>query len=224
MKNGLWTAAAVCGLTLAGCESGTQYCATPSRSNPETCAQFDIVSTLGPAGLAAGLYITAFCEVLGADAAPGTCPEEGRVGGCRDNPDDDDVDVKAISWTYTGTLDELECDADDIKLDAAGNPVSGDGGDGTVDEPAECSEAGVGLPPVNTTFDNQTGALGTMYWVDPDCIETRYAVLDAGATHDQSSYAGHYWILRAGDTDPTGDILWEGKLVEADNGATVTMD
>jgi len=217
------TLLAALSLTLSACGGGTQYCATPSRANPETCIEFNIVGALGPAGLAGGLYISALCEVIGADASPGTCPEEGRVGGCREESDGD-VDIKAINWTYEGTLDELECDADDVKLDAAGNPVQGDGGDGPVDEPSACSEAGGGLAAVHTTFANQTGAQGTLYWVDPGCVETQYAVVDAGGTHTQDSFAGHVWVLRAGNGHPDGDILWEGTLEAADDGTTLTMD
>lgn len=215
------SAALVVGVGLgSGCAGGTQSCATPSRSDPETCIEFNVVRALGPAGLAGSLYISALCEVIGADAAPGSCPVDGRVGGCRD-ASDGDVDIKAISWSYTGSLASLSCDGDDTKVDPDGVPVSTD--DGPIDGPGSCSEAG-NLGPATVVFANETGADGSLYWVDPDCIESAYAQLALGDIHQQATFVGHVWVLRAGLGDPDGDILWEGKVEASDDGNTIPMD
>ncbi|MCB9663258.1 MAG: hypothetical protein H6732_04030 [Alphaproteobacteria bacterium] len=107
-----------------GCgSSGTQHCARDgSDGNTEICYDFSgIEQSLFGLGLQASLGI--LCQITGAPPSDGTCPDEGKVGGCSG---DEQEKYDYIEWTYTGTIDELTCGSDEEKVGPDGAPYTGE--------------------------------------------------------------------------------------------------
>jgi len=63
--------------------------------------------------------------------------------------------------------------------------------------PVPCSFNGV---PINVEFVNRSGVTADLYWVNSDCDEFRYATLAPNQSHPQSTFIGHVWVLREGET------------------------
>lgn len=195
---------AVCaGLSLGACKGAGQHC---TSADGATCTEWSGGAKLGILGAGTSLTYSALCAAIGADPAPGACPDAGKVGGCAS----DDGTFEATTWTYEGTLDDVTCSSDETLLDADGAPI-----EAIVDTtpPPTCSVDGGAA--VAVTFENASARTVSLYWVDQGCGETLYASLVPGATHDQPTYVGHAWRLRAGDADPTGEVLWDGVVGEA---------
>lgn len=111
------------GLLLSGCAiADPQYCARDDgNGNTEICYDITgIEQSFFGVGLQASLGI--LCGITGATPAAGTCPDAGKVGGCQG---DEQEKYFYVEWTNEGTLEELSCGSDEVKLAPNGEPASG---------------------------------------------------------------------------------------------------
>ena len=68
-------------LPAAGCLTGTQHCKDAPPPDTTACFEFsNLASDLQGLGLSASL--ATLCTVIDAQTQAGSCPAEGRVGGC----------------------------------------------------------------------------------------------------------------------------------------------
>jgi hypothetical protein len=91
---------------------------------------------------------------------------------------------------------------EELQLDSAaafdGGDGAGGGDDANLDEwPCSAATPGEGVIDV--------------IWVDPSCVETRYAELQPGAGYDQISGERHVWLFRDG---PTQEVLGWIRITE----------
>ena len=211
---------------VVGCSAGSsQFCAESATPGgpPVRCVQ---IAGLGgsTADLAASTVMNALCTAMGQTAANGDCPADGRVGGCQEESEG----YVVTEWEYEGTIDDIECDTDESKLDGDGTVLEAPAGDddtaGDDDDATDdiCSlNGGVSI---TVTFSNDSGQQVTLYWVDWDCNEVAYHLVDAGGTvDDQQTFGLHGWRARAGDSAPSGAVVWERRLVDTDDGATISI-
>ena len=197
----------------AGKGGGVQHCADAAGDARTSCVEVRGDAGLGLFGSASvGLTLTTLCTVIGADPAPGPCPDAGKVGGCQEVDGDG---LEATSWTYEGTLDDLSCSSDEVKIGPDGAPVTED-----TDTPgADRVCSGPGGAAVSFTVTHTGTEPFTMYWIDPRCDAQPYGVVQPGGTFAQDSFVQHVWQARAGESDPAGEVLWEHRLAEGDGGA-----
>lgn len=87
--------------------------------------------------------------------------------------------------------------------DSAGLSDGGGGGDGATLDDWPCSEETPGNTHTLRVQNNTEGVIDVL-WVDPSCVEARYAELQPGAGYDQLSGEGHVWLFRDG---PTQEVL-----------------
>lgn len=151
--------------------------------------------------------MTLLCDAIDAEASTGSCPAEGRIGGCSE-----DVQglYTTIDWVYEGgdeqSVEDIECSSGDVRVDADGDPM--------LDPSVACSRDGGAS--IDVTFANDAATTVTLFWVDTGCGETGYHVLTPGQTVDQATYTEHVWRARAGDSDPAGTLLWEHRIADGD--------
>lgn len=102
---------------------------------------------------------------------------------------------------------------EELQLDSAAASDGGDGdggGDGANLDDWPCSAATPGSTHTLRVQNNTEGVIDVI-WVDPSCVETRYAELQPGAGYDQISGERHVWLFRDG---PTQEVLGWIRITE----------
>ena len=208
------------------CEgSASQFCAESDVPGgaPVRCVQISGLSSSN-ADVAASATMDLLCRAMGQASAPGECPADGRVGGCQKESEG----YVVTEWLYEGTIDDINCGSSESKLDGDGTVLEAPAGDdddatGDDDDAADLLCSLYGGADITVTFSNDSAQQVTLYWIDWDCNETAYTVLDAGSSHVQDTFGLHSWRARAGDQDPVGAVVWEQRLAESDDGSTLSI-
>jgi hypothetical protein len=66
--------------------------------------------------------------------------------------------------------------------------------------PADTAPDGTGSGvETQIAFENHTGDRHLISWLEEDGTVTAYATLEPGYSYDQTSYAGHYWLVSTAD-------------------------
>lgn len=200
-------------LPAAGCLTGTQHCKDAPPPDTTACFEFSNLAS-GLQGLGLSASLATLCTVIDAETQAGSCPAEGRVGGCAG---DEQEAYDYIEWSYDAS-EPINCGSDEVRVDANGDPLTADSNPSSV-----CSAANA-PDPISVTFRNDSGGPVTVYWSDPSCDESEYHRMDAGATVGQDTFDGHAWVARAGTGDPLGGVVWEAVLDASDDSTTVVIE
>ncbi len=94
---------------------------------------------------------------------------------------------------------------EELQLDSA---AASDGGADDASDSASlddwpCSSTNPGNTHTLRVQNNTEGVIDVI-WVDPSCVEARYAELQPGVGYDQITGEGHVWLFRDG---PTQEVL-----------------
>lgn len=219
MRTHILAALALFSTSCAFFQSDTFHCAGTVDGLTAGCLEFyDFEQSLGGQQLRASF--AAFCSAANyAEAKPGECPVEGRIGGCRELHEMYTLDT----YDYEGeveSIDEIRCTTGDTRIGPDGQPYEPGTETDDTDVPLDPGSEPICSDPSDserTTIEveNATTAAVALYWGDFDCQEQRIVGLDPGQRSPVDTTVGHVFRVRAGRDVHNGAILAE-FIVEAD--------
>lgn len=190
------------------------HCSYVQREQLHGCMEFYDFDA-SPGGAMMKGSFGPFCQAAGfGEVGPGTCPEEKRIGGCREEAELYSV----IKWQYEhpdqkDTLADMFCVSKETLLGPDGEPVRKEAPkeEGTPD-PICSTNAG---DAVIFELVNAGSRPVTLYWGDLLCAEHVIdSALAGGETRTIHSTVGHVFRVRAGSNVADGKILLEFTIAE----------
>ena len=190
---------------LPGCSLTSDHfsCSVSTNGKRVRCVDYENVA------VAFRATVETLCRGIGGEfSITDTCPQQGKIGGCREEASG----YAQTAWYYPDSIamtpQEVQgrCSGKSYFVDPSGaRPAdmsmapAGDGG--------QCS--GSSITSVNLTFQNNTSGPVSGYWVDPSCKETFYFKVDSGNSYVQQTFSTHVWRIRVGDMNSIGMLRKE---------------